>query len=125
MRLGGLDLRTSRRGLGLSVFSLLIALGGTALGVGRGRQLELGSGTKRQVGGGRLGCSWGSLQHRDRLGDWTRRTERRKSTASLPVFLAGVACGFLLLVLTEIVSREQVSAQIHLDSSKSCAQVCM
>lgn len=49
-------------------------------------------------------------------------TERRKSTASLPVFLAGVACGFLLLVLTEIVSREQVSAQIHLDSSKSCAQ---
>lgn len=57
MRLGGLDLRTSRRGLGLSVFNLLIALGGTALGVSRGRLLELGSGTKRQVGGGRLGCS--------------------------------------------------------------------
>lgn len=68
MRLGGLDLRTSKRGLGLSVFNLLIALGGTALGVGRGRLPELGSGTKQRVRGGRLGCSWGSLQPRDRLG---------------------------------------------------------
>lgn len=121
MRLGGLDLRTSRRGLRLSVFSLqIIALGGTALGVSRGLLLELGSGTKQQVGGGRLGCSWGSLQHRDRLGDWVWGSERRKSTASLPVFLAGVACGFLLLVLREIVSRKQVSAQIH--SSKYYVQ---
>lgn len=87
--------------------------GGACWSWGLGQSGKLGEGGQAAAG---VLCSTGT--------DWGLGpgTERRKSTASLPVFLAGVACGFLLLVLTEIVSREQVSVQIHLDSSKSCAQ---